>query len=256
MAPARMVPAPQAPATTPDPPTSVWGAWQGRVNWAVNILLVLISAYLLILESKRPATTLQPTQAPVVAPVPTVAPPAAAPAVAPADVPGEAPLPLPLAGGFLLMPFAGMLKGARERARERIRLLAQRGALVALAVVCFLAVLGSTIGCARLTDQVKADNVSAVALWGQYVQGDAHLTPAQKADRATLGTQQTYIGTSGWASKAYVDVAQTITCQLDRYVQGDAALGADVRAGLVKMDRGIRVALKLPADCPAPGVTP
>jgi hypothetical protein len=130
-----------------------------------------------------------------------------------------------------------------------------RPGFVGLLMVLALIVIGA-LGCARLTDQVKADSVSAVALWGQYVQGDAHLTPAQKADRATLGTQQTYIGTSGWASKAYVDVAQTITCQLDRYVQGDAALGADVRAGLVRMDRGIREALKLPADCPAPGVTP
>ena len=250
------------PGTPPDPPTSAWGAWQGRVNWIMTILVTLATLYLMVIEAKRPATTLQPTQAPVVAPVPAVevAPAAApAPAVIPGDVlpvtPAAAPLGLflhptkapaaPLMLGCLLMPFAGFFR----RQRDRLRLLTQRGLLVCLAAVCFL-------GCARLTDQVKADSVSAVGLWGQYVQGDAHLSVAQKADRVTLGQQQTYIGTSGWASKAYVDVAQTITCQLDRYVTGDVALGADVRAGLVKMDRGIRLALKLPGDCPAPGVTP
>ena len=259
------------PGTPPEPPTSTWGAWQGRVNWIVTILVTLATLYLMVIEAKRPATTLQPTQAPVAAPtpaveVPPIAVPAAVPAPTPGDVlpvtPAQAPLGMylghptkmrpgpstPLALGCLLMPFAGLYR----RQRDRLRLLAHRGLLVALGIVCFI----GAAGCARLTDQVKADSVSAVALWGQYVQGDAHLTPAQKSDRVTLGQQQTYIGTSGWASKAYVDVAQTITCQLDRYVTGDVALGADVRAGLVKMDRGIRLALKLPGDCPAPGVTP
>jgi len=125
-----------------------------------------------------------------------------------------------------------------------------------LGMVGILALGVILLGCARLTDQVKADNVASTSLWNQYVQADAALTLPQRHDRAQLATQQIYIGTSGWASKAYVDVAQTITCQLDRYVEHDGALGADVRAGLHDKTQGIRVALKLPAACPVPGVTP
>ena len=84
-----MKPVTPLPDPPPDDPATKWGAWEKRINWLVTIVALAVSLYLGVVESRRPSTTLQPTQAPVpaVAPVQNVPVDASGPVQVPVVVP-------------------------------------------------------------------------------------------------------------------------------------------------------------------------
>jgi len=126
------------------------------------------------------------------------------------------------------------------------------GMLAFLAIVAALVLLGAA-ACQRLPDQVRSDSVAIADLYRGYVQADPLMTPSEKADRQVLIDKQAYIGTSGYASPAFKDVASTVTCAVEWYVAHDPARLPAFVEGVVKTTRAIREALKLPLTCPEGG---